>query len=264
MKKYTTVLTIAGSDCSGGAGIQADLKTFCAHDCYGMSVITAVTAQNTQGVKAIESISPQMIKSQFNSIIKDIEIDAIKIGMLGNAATIEAVASFLDVIDCPIVLDPVMCASSGDSLLSRDAISFLCKKLLPSVDLITPNHHEAQRLSEQSIEEKKDMIAVAQKISQLGVKNILIKGGDFDSSTCSDLLFKANTGEIIWFEHPRIKTTNTHGTGCTLSAAISCHLAKNKTMQTAINSAKNYVTQALRQGSEYQLGKGIGPVNHGI
>jgi len=157
-----------------------------------------------------------------------------------------------------------MCASSGDSLLAKNAINHLCEKLLPRVDLITPNHYEAQLLSAHTITTKQDMINTAKNIGQFGINNILIKGGDFNSSICSDLLYKTDTDEIIWFEHPRINTINTHGTGCTLSAAISCRLAKHETMETAIHLAKTYITQALNQGSEYKLGKGIGPVNHGI
>ncbi len=255
MKK---VLTIAGSDCSGGAGIQADIKTFTSHKMYGMSVITALTAQNTLGVTGIMEATPEFVAQQLDSIFTDIRPDAIKIGMVSNKEIIAVIAKKLIEYNATnIVVDPVMVSTSGSKLLSQDAESTLIETLLPLGTVITPNTQEAAVLCGFEVANKDDMIKAAQKISNEMNCKVLIKGGHL-SDTAADLLFVEN--EVFWFETSRIDNKNTHGTGCTLSSAIACNLAAGHDLQTAIKHAKNYITGAI--AANLDLGQGRGPLNH--
>lgn len=255
MKK---ILTIAGSDCSGGAGIQADLKTITAHKLYGMSVITALTAQNTTGVYGVQEVSPEFVGQQLDCVFTDIRPDAVKIGMVSNPAIIEIIADkLLEYKAQNIVLDPVMVATSGSRLLSDHAIDALVTKLLPMAKLITPNIPEAESLWGFSIKTHDEMLAAASHISNMTRKGVLIKGGHLTESA-DDLFFER--GKAHWFRAQKIDNSNTHGTGCTLSSAIACHLALGCTLADSIKNAKEYVTGALLDGLD--LGKGSGPLNH--
>ncbi|MBN2898856.1 MAG: bifunctional hydroxymethylpyrimidine kinase/phosphomethylpyrimidine kinase [Clostridia bacterium] len=255
MKK---VLTIAGSDCSGGAGIQADLKTIMAHKCYGMSVITALTAQNTTGVYAIDTCAPELVKKQLTCVMEDIEPDAIKIGMVSSVEIIRVIAeTLLQYKAKNIVLDPVMVSTSGSSLMSPDAIDALCNILMPLATVITPNLFEAELLSEHTIKNTEDMLIAAGKISKKYRGNILIKGGHLDAAAY-DLLYTSD--HFKWFKAKRLDNTNTHGTGCTLSSAIASNLALGHSIEESINNGKNYVTGAIADNMD--LGKGRGPLNH--
>lgn len=254
MKK---VLTIAGSDCSGGAGIQADLKTMTVHKVFGMSVVTAITAQNTLGVTAIEDISPDVIGAQMDAIFTDIFPDAVKIGMVSNIQTIEIIAKKLLQHQAKnIVLDPVMVSTSGSRLIAEDALEALEKKLIPLASLITPNLFEAEILSGVSIRTEKEMKGAAQKIFEKYKVAVLVKGGHLQSGKM-DILFD---GEWKCFEGELIQNSNTHGTGCTLSSAIASNLALGKTLEESIASAKAYVAGAIADGLD--IGSGRGPLNH--
>ena len=233
MKK---VLTIAGSDCSGGAGIQADLKTIAAHKMYGMSAITALTAQNTTGVYGILESTPEFLANQLDCIFTDIFPDAVKIGMVSSAPLIRIIAQKLgQYAPKNIVVDPVMISTSGSKLLADDAAGELCQQLLPLATLLTPNLPEAEALSGLRICSEEDMIAAAQKIAQIYPCAILVKGGHFGSSA-DDLLYLS--GECHWFRSARIQTKNTHGTGCTLSSAIACNLAAGDSLPDSVLHAK--------------------------
>lgn len=253
-----TVLTIAGSDCSGGAGIQADIKTITAHKLYAMSAITALTAQNTTGVTDILNIEPDFVAKQIDAVFTDIYPDAVKIGMVSSADIIGIIADKLKRYNAKnIVLDPVMVSTSGSKLLAADALDALINKLMPLADVITPNLLEAQCLIGYDLYSAQDMERAAKDISKNFKGSILIKGGHFEGSA-DDLLF-AN-GEVSWYRIPRIDNPNTHGTGCTLSSAIACNLAMGFDMKTSIKNAKDYITGALKAGLD--LGKGSGPLNH--
>lgn len=255
MKK---VLTIAGSDCIGGAGIQADLKTIAAHKMYGMSAITALTAQNTTGVYGILESTPEFLANQLDCIFTDIFPDAVKIGMVSSAPLIRIIAQKLgQYAPKNIVVDPVMISTSGSKLLADDAAGELCQQLLPLATLLTPNLPEAEALSGLRICSEEDMIAAAQKIAQIYPCAILVKGGHFGSSA-DDLLYLS--GECHWFRSARIQTENTHGTGCTLSSAIACNLAAGDSLPDSVLHAKKYVGGALADG--LNLGAGNGPLNH--
>ena len=255
-------LTIAGSDSSGGAGIQADLKTFAALGVYGASAITALTAQNTQGVDAVLVVPPDFVARQIRVVARDLDIGAVKIGMLATSEIIEAVAEQLKALaDVPIVLDPVMVAASGDVLLDEDAIDTLRTVLLPRAVLITPNLPEAAKLLDRSeAKEEGEMRAQAEALRQLGAQAVLIKGGHAEGPEAVDLLVDGE-GELR-MAAPRVATENTHGTGCTLSSAIAAELAKGASLRDAVTRAKAYVTEALRCADEIQVGKGRGPVHH--
>ena len=253
-----TILSIAGSDCSGGAGIQADIKTITSHKLYAMSVITALTAQNTTGVYGIMDVSPDFVGKQLDCIFTDIRPDAVKIGMVSNAEIIKKIAQKLvEYSATNIVVDPVMISTSGSKLLSDDAIYTLKKYLLPLADIITPNIPEAEVLFKSPIQSKEDMLSAAQYIANEIGKSVLIKGGHFDDCA-DDLLVCANSSH--WFEAIRVDNNNTHGTGCTLSSAIACNLALNYSLEDSIHLAKSYITNALKDG--LNLGKGNGPLNH--
>lgn len=255
MKK---VLTIAGSDCSGGAGIQADIKTIAAHKGYAMSVITALTAQNTTGVYGISETSPEFVGQQLDCVFTDIFPDAVKIGMVSNAEIIDVVSKKIKQYQAKnIVLDPVMISTSRSSLLSDNALENLISTLFPIADMITPNIPEAEILSRMKIENAGDMLAAAKKISVMLKGAVLIKGGHLPDSA-DDLLYWNN--EAAWIAGERIDNPNTHGTGCTLSSAIACNLACGYGFSESVRKAKKYISGALKSGLD--LGKGVGPLNH--
>lgn len=262
-KSYFKALTIAGSDCSGGAGIQADLKTFSALGVYGMSVITAVTAQNTTKVTAVHGIPEEIVGGQIDAIFEDIIPNAVKIGMLFNAGIVNTVADYLiKYSPTNIVLDPVMISTSGHRLIDEQAIQALIKRLIPLCDIITPNKFEAEYLSEMNISSTTNLIEAGREILSLGAKSVLIKGGHFDDTDMTDYLFTSVDSSPIQFKSQMVTTPNTHGTGCTLSSAIAANLAIGKDMAEAVSEAKKYLTEALIQGAEINIGSGHGPVNH--
>ncbi|ANX01688.1 hydroxymethylpyrimidine/phosphomethylpyrimidine kinase [Thermoclostridium stercorarium subsp. leptospartum DSM 9219] len=253
-----TVLTVAGSDSSGGAGIQADIKTMTANGIYAMSAITALTAQNTTGVSGIMEVTPEFLGMQLDSIFTDIYPDAVKIGMVSSAPLIEIIAEKLKYYNARnIVVDPVMVSTSGSKLLQDNAIEALRSKLFPMAVVITPNIPEASILSGISIENREDMIKAAEIIGKQFGCAVLCKG-EHSVNDADDLLYCDN--RYKWFRGERINNKNTHGTGCTLSSAIACGLAKGMDLETAIQSAKDYVTGALK--SMLKLGKGNGPIDH--
>jgi len=256
--KMKKVLTIAGSDPIGGAGIQADLKTMTCHKIYGMSVITALVAENTIGVYGISEASPEFVAQQMDSVFTDIYPDAVKIGMVSNKEIISVIADkLIEYKAKKIVLDPVMVATSGGSLCKDDSVEMLINKLMPLATVITPNIQEAQVLCGFEIENKEDMQRATVKISENYSGYILIKGGHLTS--CSDDLLY-NDGDFMWYKQERIDNPNTHGTGCTLSSAIACNLAEGHDVKTSILNAKNYITGALK--ANLNIGKGRGPLNH--
>ena len=256
--KMKTALTIAGSDCSGGAGIQADLKTMTMNGVYAMSVITALTAQNTTGVRAIQETTPDFLKQQLDAIFEDIYPDAVKIGMVASSELICVIAERLRFYNAKnIVVDPVMVATSGSALIKNDAVETMIKELLPIASLVTPNIPEAQILSGLKIENKEDMTAAAKVIGDTYRCAVLLKGGH-SINDANDLLYA--DGEMIWFEGKRIDNPNTHGTGCTLSSAIAANLAKGCSLAESVQSAKNYISGAL--AAMLDLGKGSGPMDH--
>ena len=254
-----TVLTIAGSDCSGGAGIQADLKTMLANGVYGMSAITALTAQNTLGVPDVLDVPAEFLGKELDAIFTDIYPDAIKIGMVSSAAIIEMIADKLIQHKAQqIVLDPVMVATSGSKLLADRAQEALCHKLLPLAQVITPNIPEAMALTGRTIETMGDMEAVGQYLQDKYACAVLIKGGH-RVQDAHDVLIEGE--DITWFHGERIDNSNTHGTGCTLSSAIASHLAKGYSLKESVERAKIYLTELLRAGLD--LGQGSGPLDHG-
>lgn len=253
------VLTIAGSDCSGGAGIQADLKTMLANGVYGMSAITALTAQNTTGVSAIMNVTPEFLGQQLDSIFTDIFPDAVKIGMVSDKELIRMIAVKLRQYQPKnIVIDPVMVATSGARLIAEDAVAVLKQELFPLADVLTPNIPEAEVLLGSSIETAEDMEKAAEEISRKYACAVLCKGGH-SINDANDLLYSSN--QATWFAGKRIANPNTHGTGCTLSSAIASNLAKGHTMAEAVKLAKEYISGAL--GAMLDLGKGSGPMDHG-
>ena len=253
-----TALTIAGSDSSGGAGIQADIKTMTANGVYAMSAITALTAQNTTGVTGIMEVTPDFLKEQLDCIFTDIRPDAVKTGMVSSSALIEVIAERLRFYGAEnIVVDPVMVATSGARLISEDAIETLKKELLPLATVITPNIPEAEVLSGRRVNSKEDMERVALEIYEKYGCSVLCKGGH-SVNDANDLLYDGQA--LIWFKGKRIDNPNTHGTGCTLSSAIASGLAKGYDLPTAVKGAKNYISGAL--AAMLDLGKGSGPMNH--
>ena len=253
-----TALTIAGSDSSGGAGIQADIKTMTANGVFAMSAITALTAQNTTGVAGIMEVSPEFLKQQADCIFTDIRPDAVKIGMVSSSELITAIAEKLTEYKAEnIVVDPVMVATSGAKLISDDAIDTLKEKLLPMADILTPNIPEAEVLSGMEIKTEEDMIKAAEKISMSYHCAVLLKGGH-QLNDANDLLWR--DGNYRWFYGKRIDNPNTHGTGCTLSSAIASNLALGYDLKTSVEKAKKYITGALK--ANLNLGHGSGPLNH--
>ncbi|MFQ5637124.1 MAG: bifunctional hydroxymethylpyrimidine kinase/phosphomethylpyrimidine kinase [bacterium] len=252
------LLTIAGSDSGGGAGIQADLKTFQAFGCYGMTVLTAITAQNTLGVQGVHDLPPEFVTLQLHSVVSDIGVDAVKIGMLSNTGVIRRLSGSLRARPLPnVVVDPVMRAKGGASLLQDDAQEALIVEIVPLAKIITPNIPEAEVLSGRAIKNTEDMAEAARRIHALGAGNVLVKGGHLGGDAV-DVLYDGQT--ITEFSCERIRTKNTHGTGCTFSAAIAANLAMGYDVKRAIEISKKYVTEAIR--TSLKFGKGIGPLNH--
>lgn len=264
--EYRVALSIAGSDSSGGAGIQADLKTFSALGVYGATAITAITAQNTRGVHSQLPIPPQMVYDQIVAVVDDLSPSVIKIGMLSNADIVVTVAEALKDYHIPILLDPVMVSTSGHRLLSAEAEEVMKRRLLPLATLITPNIPEMETLAQMPIATREERECAAEHLFSYGVKAILLKGGHEAGDTKSDILFthSDNGTQSAIFTSDTIATRNTHGTGCTLSAAIAAYMARGYEMVEAIRHAKEYVTEAIRHGADIAIGHGHGPVNHGF
>jgi hydroxymethylpyrimidine/phosphomethylpyrimidine kinase len=260
---YRRVLTIAGSDSGGGAGIQADLKTFAALGCYGMSAITALTAQNTRGVSGIHPVPPAFAAAQIAAVLEDIGADAVKIGMLYSVELIRAVAEQLQKFNARnIVLDPVMAAQSGDRLLRDDAVGAITEYLVPLADVVTPNIPEAEVLVGHGISSVEDMRQAARDLRRFGSRSILVKGGHREEDDSSDLLYLCREDRFVTLTAERVSSRNTHGTGCTLSAAIAAGLARGEIIEDAVRRAKEYISRAIRAGAGYSIGRGHGPVHH--
>ncbi len=261
-KRYTTSLTIAGSDSGGGAGIQADIKTFSSLGVYGTSVISAITAQNTLGVTAVMPVSVDIIAAQLDAVFSDFKIDSIKIGMLFSEEIIKTIADKLSFYTPQnIVLDPVMKASSGDSLVRENILSLYKTLLFPKITLLTPNIDEAILFTGIIIKSKEDMIKAGRSLIAMGCNAVLMKGGHLESETSEDILL-LHTGEIFFYDSERIMTDNSHGTGCTLSSAIAAFMAHGLDIKESVRKAKGYLFQALNTGKEFKTGKGTGPLNH--
>lgn len=255
-------LTIAGSDSGGGAGIQADLKTFSALGAYGCSVVTALTAQNTQGVQGILPVDPAFVRAQMDSVFADLAVDAVKIGMLGTPEIIHAVADGLERWrPRRVVLDPVMVAKGGDKLLADEAVAALKARLLPLAGLLTPNLPEAGvLLGEPAVRTRREMARVAARLQGLGRGDVLLKGGHLEGDDSPDLL--VHGGELHWLEGRRVPTRHTHGTGCTLSSAIAALLARRMPLPEAVARAKRYLAAAISAADDLGVGRGHGPVHH--
>ncbi len=252
------LLTIAGSDCSGGAGIQADLKTFSALCTYGMSVVTSVVAENTSRVLSVHNVPVDIIKEQIDAVFEDIAVDGLKLGMLNDIDTMKAVAEKLNQYNpANVIVDPVMVAKGGHVLMRPEAINTLKKEIIPLAFLLTPNIPEAELITESKINTLEDMKNAALKICNMGCENVLVKGGHLKGDAV-DVLY--NEGGFFTFTSKRIDTKNTHGTGCTLSSAIAAYIAKGYTVKDAVENAKIYVTRAIEHS--LSIGKGNGPLNH--
>jgi len=261
--KYKRVLTIAGSDPSGGAGIQADLKTMSACGCYGMSAITAVVDENTVGVSGVHAVPVEFVRGQITSVLDDIGADAIKIGMLHSSELIRTVKNTLSEYKIRnIVLDPVMVATSGDKLLLDEAIETLKNELIPEVRVITPNLPEAEILLGDKINRQEDLSKVVKYLSCNKKVSVLLKAGHFSDENLIDVFYNAETDEILELPSRRINTKNTHGTGCTFSSAVASFLAHGLPLNDAVKHAKDYINQAITEGAKYEIGKGHGPVHH--
>ncbi len=261
--RYPRLLTIAGSDSGGGAGIQADLKTFSALGCFGTTAITAITAQNTTGVRAIHPVPVQVLADQIDAVVEDIGVDAVKIGMLHAPDVVRTVAAAIDRHRlATIVLDPVMIATSGAVLIDGSAVEVLVRELFPRALVVTPNLDEAAHLVGRPLAGEPDMEDAAQRLLAMGARAVLIKGGHLAGDQVSDLLARLG-GERTWMRAPRIDTPNTHGTGCTLSSAIAAHLARGRGLADAVQAARQYVRGALYAGARVRTGHGSGPLNHG-
>jgi hydroxymethylpyrimidine/phosphomethylpyrimidine kinase len=262
MRMIPAVLSIAGSDSSGGAGIQADIKTIIAHGLYAETAITAVTAQNTQGVFGVVECDPKFVSLQVKTVFDDIRPNAVKVGMVGSSGIVNAIAeSLVEAQATNIVLDPVMVASSGSVLMADEAVDALVEKLLPLADIVTPNIPEAVVLAQHAISNEEDMATAARKIQEAmggDGKWVLMKGGHLENA--ADDLLLTEHGREVWLRHKHIDTPNTHGAGCTLSSAIACGLARDFDMQSAVSKAKTYITGALEH--DPGLGRGSGPIDH--
>lgn len=260
--KYPTVLTIAGTDPTGGAGIQADLKTFSALGCYGMSVITALVAQNTCGVRAIHSVSPDFVLAQLQAVMEDVLPDAIKIGMVHSLELVNVIAKVLKQYpQIPVVFDPVMIATSGDRLIEERTIEAIVTQLFPLSALITPNMDEASLLAGMSVKTVEDMKVSAEKIMDMGTNALLLKGGHLESAQLTSLLI-GKKGLIKALYSDKIETKNMHGSGCTLSSAIAAYLARGFALAEAVSKAQDYVHGAIYNAADVVIGKGNGPLNH--
>jgi len=260
--QYPRVLSIAGSDSGGGAGIQADIKTIAALGCYAMTAITALTAQNTTGVRSIHAVPMQILADQIDAVVEDIGVDAVKIGMLHSAETVRTVAAAIRRHRLPrIVLDPVMIATSGAVLIDQEAVDVLVRELFPMAAVITPNLDEAALLVKRPLKSEADIERAAQRLIDMGATAVLLKGGHLAGDTVSDLLLMRGE-QPQWMRAPRIATPNTHGTGCTLSSAIASHLALGASLPEAVQLARDYVRGALQAGATVRTGSGSGPLNH--
>ena len=254
------VLIIAGSDSGGGAGIQADIKACAAFGAYSATAITAITAQNTIGVQSVEILSPDLVRAQIQSVLSDIGADVIKIGMLGHAEIAKTVADELEDVEAKIVLDPVMVATSGDTLLNEAAIDILKTRLIPMADLVTPNVPEAEILTGVKIEEVDHLSEAGQKLLEMGAYAALMKGGHLKGKMVMDVLVSEEENNLM--TAPRIHSRHTHGTGCTLASAVAANVALGNPLEAAVNMARDYVFEAIR--SAPKLGRGNGPLNHGL
>ncbi len=262
--RYPRLLSIAGSDSGGGAGIQADLKTFSALGCFGMTAITALTAQNTLGVRAIHAVPLQMLADQVDAVVEDIGVDAVKIGMLHSADPVRTVAAALQRHGLrKVVLDPVMIATSGAKLIDDAAIEVLVRELFPLATVVTPNLDEAALLVGRPLQSEADMEAAARELVERGANAVLLKGGHLPGDTVSDLLLVRGAAPA-WMRAPRIASPNTHGTGCTLSSAIASFLALGNELSIAVDNARGFVRGALEAGARVRTGGGSGPLNHGF
>ena len=263
-RRYPRVLSIAGSDSGGGAGIQADLKTFAALGCFGMTAITAITAQNTCGVRSIHGVPPQVLRDQIDAVVEDIGVDAVKIGMLHASDIVRTVAQALDKHrPAHVVFDPVMVATSGAVLIDTNAIQVLVTELFARVAVITPNLDEAGLLVGQKLTGVQDMLPAAQVLLHQGARAVLLKGGHLPGADLVDLLLVAGA-EPIWMHGPRIDSANSHGTGCTLSSAVASYLALGWELPDAVRQAREFVRQAMQAGAAVKTGQGSGPLNHGF
>jgi hydroxymethylpyrimidine/phosphomethylpyrimidine kinase len=261
--RYARVLTIAGSDSGGGAGIQADLKTFAALGCYGMTAITALTAQNTVGVQGIHAVPPAFLRSQLQSVIEDIGVDAVKIGMLHEPGVVEVVAWAIQHYQLQrVVLDPVMVATSGDRLIADATVRVLVDQLFPLATVITPNLDEASLLLGRPIAAVSDLSGAAQALLSQGARAVLLKGGHLPGDQVVDVLARPGHVDMV-LASSRMASRNTHGTGCTLSSAIAAHLALGEPLERAVRAARQYILGAIQAGAGVQVGHGHGPLNHG-
>lgn len=261
MKKPAIILTIAGSDCSGGAGIQADIKTISALGAYAASVITAITAQNTTGVQGVLPVTPEMVTAQIDAVMTDLRVDAVKIGMVNDPAIVRAIADGLRRHQPRIVVyDPVMVSTSGCRLMEEETVDIIKEELFPLSTLITPNLHEVSLLVDRPVKETSEMEKAAEELALKHHTNVLVKGGHLEGGEMCDVLFA--DGHLSRFSDAKIETGNLHGTGCTLSSAIATFLGKGETLESAVQSAKTYLTEAIRQGADMEIGHGHGPVWH--
>ena len=264
-KRYNTVLTIAGSDSGGGAGIQADIKTISAMGCYAASAITAITVQNTLGVQAVHPVPLDILRGQIDAVLSDIGADAIKIGMLHSSEVVNLVAEMIEKYQLRnIVLDPVMVSTSGHRLIEEDAVEVIKTRLMPLARVITPNVPEAEILAGCKIAGEDEFEAIARRLSDNGNVSVLMKAGHLSGDSLVDYFYNAEDDTITRLQSKRVQTKNTHGTGCTLSSAFAASLAKGENLTDAAISAKRYIEQAIISGAEYEIGKGHGPVNHGF
>ncbi|WP_025918125.1 bifunctional hydroxymethylpyrimidine kinase/phosphomethylpyrimidine kinase [Herminiimonas sp. CN] len=260
--RYPRVLSIAGSDSGGGAGIQADLKTFAALGCFGMTAITAITAQNTCGVTAIHAVPAEILAQQIDAVQSDIGVDAVKIGMLHDPEVVMVVAQAIKRYQWPrVVLDPVMVATSGDRLIAQETIAVLVRELFPLATLVTPNLDEAALLLGRAVETEAQLAAATRDLIQLGAPAVLLKGGHLRGEEVVDILLQPGR-PLLRMASARIVSANTHGTGCTLSSAIACYLALGHDLAAAVQLARSYVYQAILHGADVRTGHGHGPLNH--
>lgn len=263
MKKYNRVLTIAGSDSGGGAGIQADIKAISAMGCYAASAITAITVQNTLGVQAVHPVPLDILEGQIDAVLSDIGADAIKIGMLHSAEVVNLVAEKIEQYGIRnVVLDPVMVSTSGHRLIEEDAVEVIKSRLMPLARVITPNLPEAEILAETRITGKGQFDGIARRLSDNGKVSVLLKAGHLEEDTLVDYFYNAEDGTMTLLPSKRVNTRNTHGTGCTLSSAFAAALARGEDLTAAAASAKAYIEQAIISGAGYEIGGGHGPVNH--
>ena len=264
-KRYNTVLTIAGSDSGGGAGIQADIKAISAMGCYAASAITAITVQNTLGVQAVHPVPLDILRGQIDAVLSDIGADVVKIGMLHSSEVVILVAEMIEKYGIRnVVLDPVMVSTSGHRLIEEDAVEVIKSRLLPLARVITPNVPEAEILAGCKIAGEDEFEAIARRLSDNGNVSVLMKAGHLSGDSLVDYFYNAEDDTITRLQSKRVQTKNTHGTGCTLSSAFAAALAKGEGLTMAATSAKRYIEQAIISGAEYEIGKGHGPVNHGF